>query len=358
MAAVAISFVALVLYSDRSRAESVDFLAPNWGANFITCARAKKPVPLRAAAPDGNVTAHGIITCRDQGDSYVYAVDYMNFALSPTTQWKSAHFEWFGSGAQRQGPNGRNDWYFDEAKPINVKIDASRPRASISNVSFSVPKAVLAQARGFGFYAVGGGIFWPILLVSRDYAPDGQTSAPSTSTPLPSLKLPIAADGAQTAASNAAPSQAAPPQTVPPIERPDWGTGFPSCAGSRNPMPLKAATLDNDTVLGNGIVTCTDAGDAFIYAVDYLNFSLSPASKWTSAHLEWFGCGAQRAGANGQDDWIFEETKPIKLEIKAGVERVSITQISCRVPKSVLKNARGFGFYVVGGGVLWSILLL
>jgi hypothetical protein len=123
-------------------------------------------------------------------------------------------------------------------------------------------------------------------------------------------------------------------------------------------MPLKAATLDNDNVLANGIVNCTDEGSAYLYAIDYLNFSLSPSSKWAAAHLEWFGCGAQRGGANGHNDWIFDEATPIKLEIKAGVQRVSITNVSCRVPKPVLARARGFGFYVVGGGVMWSILLL
>jgi hypothetical protein len=49
---------------------------------------------------------------------------------------------------------------------------------------------------------------------------------------------------------------------------------------------------------------------------------------------------------------------PIAAQVKPGVARASIAQLSCRVPKAVLARARGFGFYVVGGGTLWSILLL
>jgi hypothetical protein len=65
-----------------------------------------------------------------------------------------------------------------------------------------------------------------------------------------------------------------------------------------------------------------------------------------------------RQGADGRNDWIFDEAKPIKLSIAAGAKRVAITDVSCRVPKTVLGRARGFGFYVAGGGILWSILLL
>jgi hypothetical protein len=277
----------------------------------------------------------------------------MNFALSPSTQWKSAHLEWFGSGAQRQGANGRNDWYYDDAKPINVRIDAPNRRVSISNISFRVPKSILAQARGFGFYVVGGGVFWPVMLVSRDQtasaAPANAPAAPPISIPVPQV--------AAVSTEQDTPSKTAGGDPVP-IERADWGAGFPTCAGARTPMPLKAATLDNDNVLANGIVNCTDEGNSFLYAVDYMNFSLSSSSKWPSAHLEWFGCGAQRNGANGRNDWIFDEATPIKVEVKAGVQRVSIANVTCRVPKSVLSRARGFGFYVTGGGVMWSILLL
>ena len=142
------------------------------------------------------------------------------------------------------------------------------------------------------------------------------------------------------------------------VERPEWGTGFPTCSGAHNPLPLKVASGENENILANGIVTCTDVGDAFLYAVDYLNFSLSPNSRWTSAHLEWFGCGAQRQGATGRNDWIFDEALPIKVSLAAGVKRAAIADVSCRVPKTILARARGFGFYVVGGGIVWSILLL
>ena len=346
------TMLALWLPAGMAAAESSDFFDPSWGAGFISCAGAKSPVPLRAASPEGNLMVNGVITCRDAGDAFIYAVDYMNFALGPSSRWTSAHVEWFGSSAQRQGANGRNEWYYDEAKPINVRIDAGKKRASVSNISFRVPKAVLAQARGFGFYAVGGGIFWPILLISQDHTPAAASANPPVAPPI------VVTAPQSPAASPPEASSKIVNQTSAPIERAEWGAGFPTCAGSRTPMPLKAASLDNENVLANGIVTCTDDGNAFVYAVDYMNFSLAPSSKWASAHLEWFGCGAQRSGSDGRNDWIFDEATPIKLEVKAGAQRASIANLTCRVPKSTLGRARGFGFYVIGGGIMWSILLL
>ncbi len=139
---------------------------------------------------------------------------------------------------------------------------------------------------------------------------------------------------------------------------PRWGVNFPTCADARNPIALKAIIWDNPNIVANGIVNCTDTGDAYLYAVDYMNFSLSPTSEWRSAHLDWFGCGAQRPGPGGDNDWFYDEVRPIKVVIRAGVKRVAITNVSFRVPKSVIAQARGFGFYIVGGGLIWSIFLL
>lgn len=352
------AMMSLMVWSDRSRAEGGDFLASDWGSSFQSCAGARTPVAFRAGGPDSNVQANGIITCRDDGDAFMYAVDYINFQLNPSGNWTSAYLQWFGAGAQREGANGRNDWFYDEARPIKVQISAPGQRVAISNIAFKVPKSVLTRARGFGFYAVGGGIFWPIHLQSRIETPVTARAAPQVEAAAPVAPVIVqptqGPPGQRPDLSKAAASDAA---TVP-VERAEWGAGFPTCAGARSPMPFKAATAGNDTLLGNGIITCADDGDAYVYAVDYLNFSLAAASKRSSANLEWFGCGAQRAGTGGHNDWIFDEARPISAHVKAGVERVSVAQLSCRVPKSVLARARGFGFYVVGDGTLWSILLL
>lgn len=330
-------------------AEGSDFLASDWGAGFLSCGGATKPVSFRAAGPESQVIANGIINCRDDGDALVYTVDYMNFLLSPTADWSSAGLQWFGAAAQRQGANGRNDWFYDEARPIKVQIAAAGKRVAISNVSFRVPKTVLKEARGFGFYAVGGGIFWPVLLQSRvemSAVEHVETSAPATggALPVPSAsKVEIVNE---------------PTNQPVAVERAEWGAGFPTCAGARSPVPFKAATSNNESLLGNGIITCVDAGDAYVYAVDYINFWIAAASRRSLETLEWFGCGAQRAGNGGRNEWIFDEAMPIAVKVKAGAARVAITQLSCRVPKVVLSRARGFGFYVVGGGTQWSILLL
>jgi hypothetical protein len=346
-----------LICSGAARAESSDFLAADWGSGFSSCDGARAPVAFRAAGPDSQVLANGVITCRDEGDAFVYAVDYMNFLLAASGSWPSASLQWFGVAAQREGASGRNDWFYDEVKPIRVQIKAPGQRASVSNIAFRVPKSVMTRARGFGFYAVGGGIFWPILLQSRIAAPAAARATPAAETPA-ATAAPAVTPVHNAVADNPDASGAATTAERAPVERADWGAGFPTCSGARSPMPLKAATLNNETLLANGIITCADAGDAYVYAVDYMNFSLGPANQRAAEKLEWFGCGAQRAGAGGHNDWIFDEAMPIAAQVKPGEERVAITQVSCRVPKSVLARARGFGFYVVGGGTLWSILLL
>ncbi len=340
------ALLAVIALSSQACAESNDFLAEDWGSGFLSCDGAKTPVSFRAAGPETNVLANGIVTCRDDGDSFVYAVDYINFLLNPQGNWPRATLQWFGVGAQRAGAGGHTDWFFDEAKPIRVQIPSPGTRVAISNLSFRVPKAVLRQARGFGFYAVGGGIFWPILLQSRVNAPS-RAAQYDNSAPVPVIQS-AAAPAAQPAAEAAKLA----------VEQADWGANFPTCAGASKAIPLKAASAGNDTLLASGIINCADEGDAFVYSVDYMNFSLASASKRPAVTLEWFGCGAQRAGAGDRNEWIFDEAKPIQAQVKAGVERVGVTTVTCRVPKSVLSRARGFGFYVVGGGTLWSIHLL
>jgi hypothetical protein len=349
------AIVAMVLAFSGGNASAQNFYDANWGDSFSNCAGARDPVKFKVGNDAGDVLASGIVSCRDEGGEFVYSVEYMSFSLSPRSKWKSADLDWIGAAAQKIGTNGRNAWLYDEARPIRVRLSSGAPPVAISNVDFHVPKRTLAQARGFGFYAVGGGIFWS-LTFHGTATKEEMTFAPRSAKPL-SVTPPE--------------RMAANPPLLTPLPEPerqpgksvlggraDWGKGFLTCQGAKEPRLLKAASLENDFLQASGVITCTDAGDAFVYSVDYMNFVLPPGSRWSSAHLEWFGAGAQRAGRNGGNDWIFDEAKPIEVQIDAVHRRVAISNISFRIPKSVLTQARGFGFYVVGGGLLWSIALL
>jgi hypothetical protein len=348
MIAIAMAFVARA-------ASSQGIYDATWGADFSKCEGARDPVHFKAeSADDDRIEANGIISCIDDGDAFVYSVEYINFKLATNSKWQSTHLEWFGAGAQREGADGQNEWIYDEVRPIKVEISPTVKRVSIANLSFRITKSVLAKARGFDFYVVGGGIFWTIKLSERldqaeyDNPPFGNALSSAPSKEKAQLKVnKEPPPGASSLKADVIPSQ-----------RSDWGQNFPICSGVKSPVPFKAASLVNDNLQANGIITCVDDGDALIYAIDYMNFSLAPTSKWPSAHLEWYGAGAQRSQLNGQSDWIYDEAKPIKVDINAEVKHVSITGISFRVPKSVLLQARGFGFYVVGGGLFWSIFLL
>jgi hypothetical protein len=343
------SVIAAALQCIAPAAYGQGILDADWGAGFSRCEGAQTPLPFKAASlGNDNLSAHGIITCQDAGDAFVYAVDYMNFELSAASAWNSAHVEWFGAAAQRAGAEDRNDWIYDEVRPIKVGLAKDGRRVAIANISFRVPKRTLASARGFGFYVVGGGIFWTIALAEQleksewlapPYARFAEVKMPAAK---PKAPLPL-------------PSRVI--RGVP-VTEPGWGANFATCAGAKTPIPLKAASPENDNLVANGIITCLDDGEAFLYAIDYMNFSLAPTSKWESAHLEWLGAAAQTGGGAGGNEWLYDEAKPINVQIKAATRRVSVTNLSFRVPKSVVTKARGLGFYVVGGGIMWSLLLL
>lgn len=324
----------------------------DWGAGFPTCANARQPQRFRAASQRiGDISANGIVTCRDDGDAYVYAVEYMNFALAAGTRWESAHLEWFGAGVQQAGRDGRLEWTYDEVRPIRVDIRGPGQRVAVTDLSFRIAKSIVAQARGLGFYTVGGGVLWSIHF--KGPAPPEETFSQINELTASGERLARAAD-------TSAPDRAA--DTLPPdsvlIGRPDWGAVILTCAGERAGRPLKAASPDNDNLLASGVVTCTDDGDAFVYAIDYMNFSLAPTSRWRSAHLEWFGAAVQKAAPDGGSQWIYDEIRPIQIDIQKDRNRAAVANLSFRVPKAVMAEARGFGFYVVGGGIVWSILLL
>lgn len=325
-----------------------------WGADYSNCAGARQPQRFRAGNDTyEDITASGVITCLDDGDAYVYAIDYMNFSLTPGSSWKSGRIDWVGAGAQRAGRNGTNEWIFDEVKPVKVHLSDKSKRVAITNLSFRVPKATLNQARGFNFYMVGGGIFWTIPMLGKH---EQDEAAPATATrPLSSTTTALTMPAPDDAAHKQLPSAS---QDIALAGLADWGAGKTTCEGEKGARQLKTAAPENDNIIAYGIIACTDAGDAFVYTVEYINFSLAPTSKWKSAHLEWFGAGAQRAAADGSNDWIYDEVKPIQLEVRADAKRAAVANISFRVPKSVIAQARGFGFYVVGGGIMWSILLL
>ena len=353
---LALLLLALAVIGEPCLAQ--DFGAKEWGANYSNCAGAKEPVRFKVGNDEGqNVVASAIMSCRDEGDAFAYTLDYMTLSLSRTSEWKSARLDWFGAAAQRAGSGGRSEWIYDEARPIRAEVRTNAKPVAVTNIAFRVPKRTLSQARGFSFYLVGGGIFWTLSFQGTP-TQDEIEYAPKTAQPIAVKPPPLAAPNSQPLfdlKNDAAAEKSAKALLV---GRSDWGSGFATCAGAKQPRLLKAASPDNDFIQASGVVFCTDADDAYVYTIDYMNFTLAPGSRWGSAHLEWFGVGVQRGDANGANNWVFDEAKPIQVEISGDRKRASVSNLSFRVPKDVLKDARGFGFYVVGGDILWSIFLL
>lgn len=331
------------------------FYEPDWGSGYSNCAGATAPVRFKIGTDSyAPVVVSAVVACRDDGDAYSFVIDYANLVLPKGSEWNSAHFEWFGAAAQKQGSGGRNDWIYDEVRPIRVNLKTPDQVVAVANIAFRVPKRILSQARGFGFYIVGGGIFSSLSFQGKFDESDA-TLAPQSASRAPD-KPAEKQVSLSTEKSQAATNDAASTSTL--TGRPEWGEAIRTCEGAKQPQYFKAAGPDNEIIQSNGIITCVDNGDSFTYAVEFMSFSLAPGSPWKSAHLEWFGAGIQRAGLNGNNDWIYDEVRPIRVEIGGDRKRSAVTKLSFQVSKAAMAQARGFGFYVVGGGIVWSIFLL
>jgi len=345
--------LALIVGMSSAAAFAQEFSDARWGTDFSNCSGAREPMRFKVGNGEReDIVASAIVTCRDEGDAFVYALDYMNLALAPGSKWRSAQIQWIGAAAQRGGSNRRNEWIYDEAKPLQVSLVPGR-MAAVKDVSFRVPKAVLAQARGFGFYVVGGGIFWSLTFQGSPSSDELEPAPKQTARPAP--KVPAPAVLAPQPLPDESSAQVAKASLG---GHADWGKDFPRCDGAQQERLFKAATSDNDYIQATGVIACSDAGSDYVFRIDYMTFALVPGSRWSSAHFEWLGAAAQRAAADGSNDWIYEEAKPIGVEIGPDRKQAAIANLSFRVSKAVLAQARGFGFFIVGGGIMWSIALL
>ncbi len=110
---VPLAAIVLLITASGAQADSQPSNSPlssDWGIGFMTCAGSTpaNPAMFKVANPwtKAEILASGIVKCVDDGDAYVYIVDYINFALSPNTDWPSAHLEWLGAGVQKSAPTG------------------------------------------------------------------------------------------------------------------------------------------------------------------------------------------------------------------------------------------------------------
>lgn len=113
----------------------------------------------------------GLVTCRDAGSEYVYAIEFLNVAVNPAEraglERGTLSFDWIGLAAYRGSADGRAvDWLLDEALPIrgSLQRDATQ-RVTFGDLTFRVPKPVAGAATHFTFYITAEGLLWhlPVL---------------------------------------------------------------------------------------------------------------------------------------------------------------------------------------------------
>ena len=113
----------------------------------------------------------GLVTCRDEGANYAYAIEFLHVGVNPSERAALAYdalaFDWIGLAAYRGASGDRAiEWLADEALPIagSLRRDATRP-ITFGGLTFRVPKRAIEQATHFTFYITAEGLLWhlPVL---------------------------------------------------------------------------------------------------------------------------------------------------------------------------------------------------
>ena len=100
----------------------------------------------------------GMVSCRDDGGSYVYTVDFLHYRMARDIfNVGVAHANWFGLAAYNcDGEKVISDWVYDEARPINVNVSKAKA-GLIGRLSFAVPKSAFGSTTAMTFYTTVNG---------------------------------------------------------------------------------------------------------------------------------------------------------------------------------------------------------
>lgn len=120
---------------------------------------------IKLANPGGQwVEMTGVLTCKDQGTSYLYHLNFLKVRINPArrsdVERDPLRFDWVGVEVYKPNPQQeRINWMFGEAKPVDGTL-APRSQASIAfgNVFFVIPKDVVDQATNFSFFLTAEGL--------------------------------------------------------------------------------------------------------------------------------------------------------------------------------------------------------
>ena len=104
----------------------------------------------------------GVVTCKDNGNSYAYEVNFVGVEINPEQRANigrdSLIFDLIGLAIYGPDGTGGVDWLYDDALPIRGSLQKdSKDKIYFGNLKFTVPKEKLARADHFIFYLTAQG---------------------------------------------------------------------------------------------------------------------------------------------------------------------------------------------------------
>jgi hypothetical protein len=141
-----------------STADSSYWLALGGGRHKIECAGDTSGQPFRASNyADSWVQVTGVVTCKDNGDSYAYEVNFISAEINPeqraSISRESLVFDWMGLAIYGSDGKGGVNWLYDDALPIRGSLrKEGQEKIYFGNLKFNVAKEKLARADHLVFY--------------------------------------------------------------------------------------------------------------------------------------------------------------------------------------------------------------
>lgn len=295
------------------------------------------------------VRVAGVVTCKDNGNSYTYEVNFIGAEINPEQRAnigrESLIFDWIGLVVY--GPDGKGgvDWLYDEAQPIRGSLrKEGKEKIYFGNLKFGVPKEKLARADHFVFYLTTQGALTSFHLLGE--APPFPTSIQS-SPPATPISAPAASES---------------------VDAAYWltlGGGHQKieCAGDNSGRPFKASNHAESWVQVTGVITCKDNGNAYTYEVNFIGAEINPEQRANiareSLNFEWMGLAVYGPDGKGGVDWLYDDALPIRGSLrKEGKEKIYFGNLKFNVLKEKLARADHFVFYLTAQGALISVYVL
>ena len=163
---LAAGFFFSILLCSAVAAQEKSYWLTNASTAVGSCPGKTDGESLRAANGGSQwVLITATITCRDMGDAYSFAIDYLSLQINPASRDRIdrdvLNFDWIALAAfQPKGPGTAINWLYDEALPIKGALEKNtREKIYFGNLVFpKIPKSDLEKATNFTFYLTSQGI--------------------------------------------------------------------------------------------------------------------------------------------------------------------------------------------------------